>query len=82
MSSLHETVVTHGVSRMRRARAVPVPAGGVLRMRPGEKHMMLMHPQRVLKPGDRTRVSLQLKDGRRISAMFEVRTAAPPSSAR
>lgn len=75
MAMIHETSVENGVSRMRHAGRLAVPAGGVLEFAPGGTHMMLMHPRRNLKEGDRVRVELVLADGQRIPADLPVRRA-------
>lgn len=77
MGMIHETVVEGGVSRMRHARSMVVPARGSLAFVPGGKHMMLMHPRRALKEGDRVPVTVKLAGGRKITATFVVRREAP-----
>ncbi len=80
MSRMHETVVQNGMSRMRHARSMVLPALGLVEFKPGGKHLMLMHPKRALKLGDRVQVWLKLADGRRVQAVFPVRSEAPPAS--
>jgi copper(I)-binding protein len=77
MGMIHETLVEKGVSRMRHAESLPLPARGVLTFEPGGKHMMLMHPRRVLKEGDRVRLVLKLSDGRKLNVDAVVRREAP-----
>lgn len=77
MSRVHETVLLNGMSRMRQARSTLVPAHGELRFEPGGRHLMLMHPKRSLKPGDKVKVMLKLADGRRIATAFSVRKNPP-----
>lgn len=77
MGMIHETVVEKGVSRMRHAKSLPLPARGVLKFEPGGKHMMLMHPRRVLKEGDRVRLVLKLADGQKVNIDAVVRRDAP-----
>lgn len=67
MAMIHETVVDKGVSRMRHASSLPLPVRGTLIFAPGGKHMMLMHPRRVLKEGDRVRLVLTLAGGEKIA---------------
>lgn len=74
---IHETLVENGVSKMRHADRLPVPARGVLAFAPGGRHLMLMQPRRPLKAGDRSVLTLVLADGRRLSAGFAVRRDAP-----
>jgi periplasmic copper chaperone A len=78
MGMIHETVVLDGLSQMRHVKSLPVPARGELRFAPGGRHLMLMHPKRQLNPGDKVKVSLELVDGRQISAYFVVSKDAVP----
>lgn len=73
---LHQTTVVDGVSRMRPVPELRIPAGGSAELRPGGLHLMLMRPVSPLQQGDRARVELELSDGRRIGADFEVRAAS------
>lgn len=82
MAMIHETRVEKGVSQMRAADDLVVPANGRLEFAPGGTHMMLMHPTRKLKDGDRVELQLGLSGGARIRAQFEVRREAPPASKR
>ncbi len=77
MGMIHETLVENGVSRMRHAGSLPLPARGELRFEPGGRHLMLMHPKRQLKLGDKVAVSLKLADGRRVRGDFVVSKDAP-----
>lgn len=79
MAMVHETTVENGMSRMRGARNLVAPARGRLVFAPGGSHMMLMHPKRALKEGDRVKVEIVLKDGRRVPAMLVVRREPPPA---
>ena len=77
MGMIHETLVDKGISRMRHAKSLSLPARGVLKFEPGGKHMMLMHPRRVLKEGDRVRLVLKLADGQKLNIDATVRREAP-----
>ena len=78
MGMIHETVVLDGLSKMRHVKSLPLPARGDLSFAPGGRHLMLMHPKRQLKVGDKVKVSLKLTDGRQISAYFAVSKDALP----
>ena len=82
MGMIHETRVEKGVSQMRPAQNLVVPAHGSLDFAPGGRHMMLMHPTRNLKEGDRVWLQVTLANGARIRAAFEVRRDAPPAPKR
>jgi hypothetical protein len=77
MGMIHETLVENGVSRMRHVSSLPLPARGELRFEPGGRHLMLMHPKRMLKAGDKVKVSLKLAGGQAISADFVVAKDPP-----
>lgn len=74
---IHRTVVENGVSRMRPAESLQVPAKGKLQFAPGGTHLMLMRPGRALSAGAKARIRLILADGRRVFAEYEVRREAP-----
>lgn len=77
MPMIHRTEVVEGVSRMRPAGRLQVPARGELRFEPNGLHLMLMKPLRPLADGDTARLRLVLADGRRIYAEVPVRRSAP-----
>lgn len=77
MPMIHRTEQVDGVSRMRPAGKLEIPAGGELRFEPNGLHLMLMRPLRPLAEGDKARLRLVLADGRRIYAEVPVRRSAP-----
>lgn len=77
MTMLHQTSATAGVSRMRVAGNLVVPAHGVFRLAPAGMHVMLMQPHRQLKLGEGLPVFFRLEDGRRLRADFIVSKQAP-----
>lgn len=76
---LHATAMADGMSTMREAGSLRVPARGELRFAPGGNHIMLMQPRRALAPGQRVRIELLLADGRAVAADFTVQREAPPT---
>jgi len=78
---IHQTVVEDGVSKMRHADRLPVPAKGELRFSPGGLHLMLMQPRRALPEASRVRIRLLLADGRKVFAEYPVQREAPPAAA-
>ena len=82
MAMIHQTRIDKGVSQMRPAENLAVPARSTLEFAPGGRHMMLMHPMRPLKVGDRVWLELTLSGGVRVRAQFEVRREAPPAAKR
>jgi copper(I)-binding protein len=74
---LHETRVAGGVSTMREATRLALPARGELRFAPGGAHLMLMQPRRPLPVGARVHIAFALADGRVVDGVFVVRRDAP-----
>jgi copper(I)-binding protein len=77
-TSLHETRIENGMSRMRATRALRLAPGGSAVLEPGGFHLMLMNPAKPLHAGDRVAIEFTLQDGRRFSAPFEARPIASP----
>jgi len=73
MVMMHKSVEEGGVSRMMRVDKIEVPAGGSVSFRPGSYHLMLMHAEHDIKVGSRVPVTLELSDGQKVTAQFEVR---------
>jgi len=57
-AELHETLREGDVMRMRPVAKLEVPAGGVLEMKPGGFHLMLINLKHALRPGERIHVTL------------------------
>ena len=77
-TSLHETRVEGGISRMRATPALRLAPGAGATLAPGGFHLMLMRPVKPLHAGDRVAIEFTLEDGRRFSAPFEARPIAGP----
>lgn len=74
---IHETFTRDGTTGMRRIEGLEVAAGDSVVLAPGGRHLMLMHPDRPLAPGDRLEIVLELDDGTDVAFPAEVRRAAP-----
>lgn len=72
-TSLHETRVERGISRMRATPKLAIPAGGSVLLAPGGFHLMLMQPQAPLQAGQHVVIDFVVQDGRKLPARFEVR---------
>lgn len=72
-TSLHETRIEGGISRMRATPALRIPAGGSATLAPGGSHLMLMQPRTPLHAGQKVTIEFVLQDGRKLSGEFEVR---------
>jgi copper(I)-binding protein len=77
-TSLHETRIEGGMSRMRATAALRLAPGGSAVLEPGGFHLMLMNPTHPLHAGDRVAIEFTLEDGRRFSVPFEARPIATP----
>jgi periplasmic copper chaperone A len=78
MTSLHETVVSNDVSKMRELHRLILAPGAEVRLAPGGKHLMLMQPRRDIVVGDKVEMLFMLTDGTRIETYFDV--IAPDTS--
>ncbi len=72
-TSLHETRIVGGMSRMREVSELRVAPDDAAVLKPGGLHLMLMQPRAPLKAGSKVAVEFQLSDGRRLLGEFEVR---------
>ena len=71
-ASIHETVVERGVSKMRELPRLDLDPGATIELKPGGRHLMLMHPRQKIAVGDRIEMTFLLADGRRVPANFDV----------
>jgi copper(I)-binding protein len=58
MAALHKTVEVDGVMKMEHVDALEIPANGMLEMKPGGYHIMLMGLAQPLKEGDEIEITL------------------------
>jgi copper(I)-binding protein len=72
-SSLHETRIVDGVSRMRALPELRIAPDGNATLKPGGMHLMLMQPHAPLKPGSKVVVEFALKDGGVLRGELEAR---------
>ena len=72
-TSLHETKIVDGVSRMRAVPELRIAPDAAAVLKPGGLHLMLMQPTAPLKAGSRIAVEFELRDGRRLLGEFELR---------
>ena len=71
-SSIHETVIERGVSRMRELPRVDLAPGATVEMKPGGAHLMLVEPRHAIVVGDKIRMVFLLADGTRVETNFDV----------
>ena len=72
-TSLHETRIVDGVSRMRAVPDLRIAPDDAAVLKPGGLHLMLMQPRAPLKAGSRVAIEFRLQDGRTLFGEFEVR---------
>jgi len=72
-TSLHETRIIGGISRMRPVPTLRIAPEGVAKLKPGGLHLMLMQPTARLKAGGKVAVEFRLQDGRSFLGEFELR---------
>ncbi len=72
MASLHETVVDGDVSRMRELHRLVIEPGSTVALRPGGKHLMLMHPRKQIRVGEKVELTFLLTNGKRVETYFDV----------
>lgn len=74
-TSLHETRIVDGVSRMRALPELRIAPDSAATLKPGGLHLMLMQPHAPLQPGSKVAVEFALKDGGKLLGEFVVRKA-------
>jgi len=75
--SLHRSRNVAGTSQMTPVHKITVAARSSLEFATQGYHLMLSHPNKTLKPGDRVPVTLSFADGRALTVQFELR---PPDA--
>jgi copper(I)-binding protein len=71
-SSIHETVVERGVSKMRELPRIDLAAGATIEMKPGGAHLMLSEPRHPIIVGEKVHMVFLLADGTRVETYFDV----------
>jgi copper(I)-binding protein len=79
-SSIHETVVDRGVSRMRELPRLDLDPGATIEMKPGGRHLMLSEPRHPIVVGEKVEMVFLLTDGTRVETYFDVVAPETPSS--
>ena len=79
-SSIHETVVERGVSRMRELPRLDLDPGATIEMKPGGRHLMLSEPRHPIVVGEKVEMVFLLADGTRLETAFDVVAPETPSA--
>jgi copper(I)-binding protein len=70
---MHQTRLRDGVNEMTPVASIEVRPRIPVRFAEGGYHLMLLHPKRPLKPGDRVLITLRFAQGPSVEVPFEVR---------
>gem|GEM_PF-2826531 len=70
---IHNHIHEGGVMKMREVKEIEIPANGLLQMKPGSYHIMLINTVRQLKEGEKVSIKVLLKDGSSLTSDFEVK---------
>lgn len=76
---IHEMAVVDGVMKMRPVKALPIPAGKSVELKPGSYHIMLMELKQPLKAGDKVTGTLTFEKAGTIPVEYAVEATAAPS---
>jgi copper(I)-binding protein len=72
MVMLHRSRLADSDSRMEKVDRLDIPAHASVTLAPGGYHLMLMHAQQVIKPGDKVPVILHFASGKTLQVDFPV----------
>ena len=72
MVMLHHSRLAHGDSTMAMVDHLEIPAHGRVKLAPGGYHLMLIHPNRPIKPGDTVKITLDFAGGGKLQTVFPV----------
>lgn len=79
MTHLHESKETDGVSTMSMIHQIEIPAGGMLIMKPGGLHVMLMSAKSKITEGAMVPLTLEFANGEILNIDAEVKPRVPES---
>ncbi len=77
--TLHETLVSGDVSKMREVHRLVVAPGATIKLEPGGRHLMLMSPRHDIVAGDKVGITFLLRDGTRVDTWFDVTAPDAPA---
>ena len=69
---IHSMTMKNGVMEMRELKTLALPAGKLVKLAPGELHLMLIDIKRQLKPGDEVPLKLTLQYENNTQAVKEI----------
>ena len=69
---IHSMTMKNGVMEMRKLENLALPAGKLVKLAPGELHLMLLDIKQQLKPGDKVPLKLTLQYGDKTLGVKEI----------
>jgi copper(I)-binding protein len=72
MTQVHETVVENDIMKMREVTSIEIPAGGVVELKHGGYHIMLMDLKQDVKAGETTSCTLKFENAGEVTVEFPV----------
>ena len=69
---IHSMTMKNGVMEMRELKTLALPAGKLVKLAPGDLHLMLIDVKRQLKPGDKVPFKLTLQYGDNSQGVKEI----------
>lgn len=72
---LHLSKVENGVAIMEKVAQISVPADGMVELKPGGLHVMLIEPKKEIKEGDAIPLTLTFADGEKVEVEAKVKKA-------
>lgn len=72
MTEVHETVMDGDVMRMRKVQAIEIPAGGMVELKHGGYHIMLMDLKQDVKAGETTTCTLKFENAGEVTVTLNV----------
>ena len=73
---MHLSKIVDGVAKMLPQKQLTVPANGQLVLKPGSYHLMLFNPERTLKSGDSSLITITMSDGSQFTIKASVKKSA------
>ncbi len=70
---IHRTIAKEGMTGMEHAPQIELLPKASLLFAPGGYHLMLLHPKRTLRAGDRVEITLEFRGGLVLPVAYEVR---------
>jgi len=77
--TLHETIVSGDMSKMREVHRLVVAPGATVKLEPGGRHLMLMSPRHDIVAGGKVGITFLLRDGSRVDTYFDVNAPDAPA---